>query len=88
MRLTSKIYALGFVLLLVIGGEDAGWSSASESLPTAEALRVDKSERKLYLLRDGKPYKTYGISLGSHPVGDKVHFTRESEYRRPRALRA
>ncbi len=54
----------------------------------AEALRVDNSDRKRCLLPDGKPYKTYGISLGSHPVGDQVNFTRESEYRRLRALRA
>ncbi len=72
MRLAIKRYAFLFSVLIFLVGGDSGWSSPTEGLPPAEALRVVKSERKRYLLRDGKPYKTYCISLGSNPVGDKV----------------
>ncbi|MGD9098325.1 MAG: L,D-transpeptidase family protein [Desulfobacterales bacterium] len=72
MRQTSKIYTLLLFLLFSFAGIDAGRANAPEALPAAEALRVVKSERKLYLLRDGEAYKSYCISLGSRPVGDKV----------------
>lgn len=51
-----------------------------DPLPAADAVRVVKSERKLYLLRGGHPYKTYRISLGSRPLGDKV---RQGDKRTP-----
>jgi len=43
----------------------------AEELPQAEAVLVLKEERKLYLLRDGEPYREYGIALGGNPVGHK-----------------
>ncbi|KKO03300.1 hypothetical protein LCGC14_0097130 [marine sediment metagenome] len=43
----------------------------AEELPQAEAVLVVKEERKLYLLRDGEPYREYGIALGGNPVGHK-----------------
>ncbi len=52
----------------------------AEPLPQADAVRVDKSERKLYLLRDGQPYRAYGIALGANPNGHKV---REGDERTP-----
>lgn len=67
----SKIKMTVLTLLLFFPGMGL-CGEATEPLPVAEKVRVDKSERKLYLLRNGKPYKAYGISLGSHPVGDKV----------------
>jgi murein L,D-transpeptidase YafK len=40
-------------------------------LPKAEKVLIVKSERKLYLLRHGKPYREYHIALGKHPIGPK-----------------
>ena len=37
----------------------------------AERVVVDKSERKLYLLRGGKAYREYAVSLGGVPKGPK-----------------
>jgi murein L,D-transpeptidase YafK len=37
----------------------------------ADEIRVDKSERRMQLLRDGKVLKTYRILLGDAPVGHK-----------------
>lgn len=37
----------------------------------AEKVIVDKGERKLHLLVDGEPIRTFDIALGVEPVGDK-----------------
>ncbi len=74
-----KITTAAFCLLLLSGGLGLCWGKA-DPLPAADAVRVVKSERKLYLLRDGQAYKTYRISLGSRPVGDKV---RQGDKRTP-----
>lgn len=37
----------------------------------ADRVYVDKSERKLHLLNEGQVMRTYDISLGKNPVGDK-----------------
>ena len=39
----------------------------------ADSVLVDKSERKLYLLRDGIKYLEYSIALGPRPRGHKLH---------------
>jgi len=38
----------------------------------ADSVLVDKSERKLYLLRDGIKYREYSIALGPRPRGHKL----------------
>ena len=43
----------------------------AEVLPQAESVLVRKGERKLYLLRDGRPYREYTIALGANPQGHK-----------------
>jgi len=37
----------------------------------ADKIVVKKSQRRLYLMRDGKPFRTYRISLGANPEGHK-----------------
>jgi murein L,D-transpeptidase YafK len=44
---------------------------AAASLGKADRILVVKSQRKLTLLRDGKPLKSYFVALGGSPVGDK-----------------
>jgi len=39
----------------------------------ADSVLVDKSERKLYLLREGIKYREYSIALGPRPRGHKLH---------------
>jgi murein L,D-transpeptidase YafK len=50
----------------------------------ADRILVLKSERKLILMRDGKPLKTYKVALGGEPVGPKArrgdHKTPEGTY--------
>lgn len=40
-------------------------------LPKADAVLVRKGERRLFLLRDGQPFREYRIALGANPVGHK-----------------
>ena len=59
----------------------ANWPAAE--LPqntTADAVLVEKSARRLTLLRDGQPLKTYRVSLGRQPRGPKVQ---EGDHRTP-----
>ena len=61
------IQALAFVFL-------AGSSAAqqAESLPTADFVLVDKSDRMLTLYSGGKPYRNYtGLQFGASPQGHK-----------------
>ncbi|WP_131652586.1 L,D-transpeptidase family protein [Pseudomonas taetrolens] len=48
-----------------------------------EKILVLKSARKLQLISDGKPIKTYRISLGKQPKGPKI---REGDKRTPEGL--
>jgi murein L,D-transpeptidase YafK len=66
-RIALVAVVLGsFALFAIwIGGSEAA------SLPKADRILVVKSERKLTLLRDGKPLKSYLVALGGVPVGDK-----------------
>jgi murein L,D-transpeptidase YafK len=55
-------------------------SAAPEGLPTADRLVVVKSERRLYLLRGGVPFRSYRVALGLNPRGPKEQ---EGDFRTP-----
>jgi hypothetical protein len=66
-------------------GTQAASASAQALLPAeplkqADAVLVDKSERRLYLLRGGQPFRSYRIALGLSPNG---HKEREGDFRTP-----
>jgi len=54
--------------------------ATSEVLRPADQVVVVKSERRLYLMRDGQPMKSYKIALGLNPSGPKE---REGDFRTP-----
>lgn len=58
--------------------------SAAEPYPQrftkADLVLVKKSERRLYLLQNGKVYRDYRISLGKNPLGTKQ---RQGDFRTP-----
>jgi murein L,D-transpeptidase YafK len=55
--------------------------SARGSAPLlADEVLVKKSQRRLYLMRDGKPFRTYRVALGFEPDG---HKQREGDGRTP-----
>lgn len=38
----------------------------------ADKVVVRKTERRLYLMKDDRPFRSYPVSLGSNPVGHKL----------------
>ena len=48
--------------------------------PTADKVVIEKAVRALHLLRDGEVFRTFNISLGIMPVGDKQ---REGDFKTP-----
>lgn len=63
MRKTASILA---ATLLMVSG-----SALTNDLPVADSVLVDKSERKLYLLKEGRPFREYEIIMGENPKGHK-----------------
>ena len=49
-------------------------------MPRADLVLVEKSQNKMYLIDNGEVMKEYKISLGSNPIGDKIH---EGDMRTP-----
>ncbi|MEX2123726.1 MAG: L,D-transpeptidase family protein [Woeseia sp.] len=43
----------------------------SDGFPLADRIVVEKSVRKLYLMKDGEAFRTFDIALGNSPFGHK-----------------
>jgi hypothetical protein len=63
-----------FLALALGGGLTGANAPDSEPLPDgarADRVLVDKGDRTLTLLDDGRPLKTYRVALGGAPEGHK-----------------
>jgi len=47
------------------------FSSSVFSAQKADSVLVNKSEKKLYLIANGKPFKSYHVVFGANPMGHK-----------------
>lgn len=63
MRTTTAVAA---ALCLSVSG-----LSVSAFADTADRVLVDKSDEKLYLLRNGQVFAEYSVAFGSNPIGHK-----------------
>jgi murein L,D-transpeptidase YafK len=64
--MTRTLISTGCLLIaLMLGG------SAAAAPVQADRILILKSARQMTLLRNGKPLRTYRVSLGSNPVGAK-----------------
>ncbi len=68
------VLALTSVLLLWQGALNAN------GFPVADRVVVEKADRKLHLIKDGAPIRTFDIALGIRPVGDKE---KEGDFKTP-----
>jgi murein L,D-transpeptidase YafK len=66
-----RLPALVAVVLLGIVGP--GLARAAPGAPPADTILVVKHERKLYLLHDNQPLRSYRVALGLTPTGAKEH---------------
>ncbi len=64
--------AAGVFLLVSMPNPLAGAQSSTTILCKADSVLIKKSERKLYLLKDGKAFRNYHIALGKEPLGAKL----------------
>lgn len=69
IRLQSGTHVFLGLLLLATGL--AAWPAVAGDFPVADKVLVEKEKRKLHLLRNGVPFRTFNIALGPQPVGDK-----------------
>ncbi len=69
------IYRILLALSLFLAG--SVWAGG---LPLADYVLVKKSERILYLMKDGKAFRQYKIALGDNPVG---HKQQKGDFRTP-----
>lgn len=78
-RATAAQLASCLLLGISLG---AAFAPAAEPavLPVIDSIMVDKSLRRLYLIKNGEAVRTFPIALGLAPMG---HKTREGDYRTP-----
>jgi murein L,D-transpeptidase YafK len=75
------LFALGVVVAALGYGVKSAWSIPLPAKP--DKLLLVKSERMLYLLRDGDVVGSYPVSLGRTPKGPKIF---EGDGRTPEGL--
>ena len=64
--------AIAFMTSAFMTSAQAAWPPAlAPAAQRADEIRVDKSERRMELLRDDKVIRTYRILLGDAPIGHK-----------------
>lgn len=68
MRLLQAL----LLILVVAPAMAPADSMISDEFPEADEVIVEKAARKLYLMKDGEPFRSFDIALGNAPVGDKV----------------
>jgi len=62
-----------FLALAALALSGAAPITASGSdFPMADKVLVEKGKRKLHLLKNGVPFRTFDIALGLNPAGDKL----------------
>ena len=57
--------------------------SMANDFPLADKVIVEKENRKLHLLKDGEPFRTFDIALGIAPIGDKEQ---EGDFKTPEGV--
>jgi murein L,D-transpeptidase YafK len=79
-RRANRLWLPALFVSLLLGFD--GQSPAQSAAPAqrADTILIVKHERKLYLLRDNSPLRSYRIALGLSPTGAKE---REWDFRTP-----
>jgi len=67
-KITRFLFANLIVVALIFGKVPL---AQANDFPVADRVVVDKGNRKLHLLREGAPFRTFDIALGFAPEGDK-----------------
>jgi murein L,D-transpeptidase YafK len=68
-----SILILGLGALLLLGVNGRSQARSISSALRADSILIVKHERKLYLLRQNYPLRSYRVALGLSPTGAKEH---------------
>ena len=77
-RLTRAAALVALLFALLIPGGRSALTAAD--FPVADLVIIEKGNRKLHLLKDNLPFRTFDIALGIQPQG---HKTQEGDFRTP-----
>ena len=66
-----RIFSLSLFAALLMSFAASSTSVADNDFPVADMVVVEKEQRKLHLMRNGKPFRSFDIALGMYPIGDK-----------------
>ena len=80
MQARPAVRLLAAVTLALASGVAFAQAALIRHHEIADEVLVVKSERKLYLLKDGEVLREFNVSLGLRPVGPKE---REGDFRTP-----
>lgn len=72
-----------FLILLTAVSAGIPEQAVTSDFPLADKVLVEKSKRKLHLLKNEQAFRTFDIALGVAPVGDKE---REGDQKTPEGL--
>jgi murein L,D-transpeptidase YafK len=75
----ARSFTLALAILACLSGASVA-RPTSPDITLADRIEVFKAERRLVLLKDGRPLKTYRVALGADPVGPK---RQEGDHRTP-----
>ena len=67
----GRVEALALMLAAMVAGSAFANGLVASDFPQADLVLVEKGKRKLHLLKDGEPFRTFDIALGLAPEGDK-----------------
>src|ERR1700733_3183856 len=79
-RRTDRFWLPALFVSLLLGLEGHSFAQSVTPALRADTILIVKHERKLYLLRDNSPLRSYRIALGLSPTGAKEH---EWDFRTP-----
>jgi len=73
----------GLAVVVTAGLLAAGPGAGATDFPVADRVLVEKSKRKLHLIKDDVAFRSFDIALGLRPQGDKVE---EGDFRTPEGV--
>jgi len=79
-RRANRFWLPALFVSLLLGFDGRSLAQSAAPAQRADTILIVKHERKLYLLRDNSPLRSYRIALGLSPAGAKEH---EWDFRTP-----
>ncbi len=76
-------YGFPIITALLILAVATNIAAADSDFPIADMVIVEKETRKVHLMKNGKPFRSFDIALGMYPIGDKLN---EGDQKTPEGL--